>query len=68
MYRHDGTKNDAVLHVSQSETLLTKNVTRVGTAMNEALENQIKSLEEIFEKIKDSLLVRSYRELLSRWR
>ncbi|XP_017753185.1 PREDICTED: uncharacterized protein LOC108545882 [Eufriesea mexicana] len=51
---------------TESEAILTTEIIRTGTTMNEMLEKQIKSLEEIFDKIKDSLLVHSYRELLSR--
>lgn len=34
---------------------------------NEVLDKQIKSLEDVFNKIKDSLLVHTYREMFSRW-
>ncbi|KOC61449.1 hypothetical protein WH47_05053 [Habropoda laboriosa] len=52
---------------TESDAILTTEITRTGTPPpNEALEKQIRSLEEIFDKIKDSLLVRSYQELLLR--
>nr|XP_031828092.1 uncharacterized protein LOC116425046 [Nomia melanderi] len=51
---------------TESETMFTVEVRRASMASNGSLEKQIKSLEEIFDKVKESLLVRSYRELLSR--
>ncbi|CAD1470412.1 unnamed protein product [Heterotrigona itama] len=51
---------------TESEPILTRGIIRAGVASNEALEKQITSLEEIFGRVKDSLLVHSYRELLSR--
>ncbi|XP_060832891.1 synaptonemal complex protein 1 [Bombus pascuorum] len=51
---------------TESEEILTTEIIRSGTISNKALEKQISYLEEIFDKIKDSLLVHSYRELLSR--
>ncbi|CAK9829512.1 hypothetical protein ANTRET_LOCUS6833 [Anthophora retusa] len=51
---------------TESDAILTTDITRTGTSSNEALEKQITSLEEIFDKIKDSLLVRSFQELLLR--
>ncbi|XP_017893227.1 uncharacterized protein LOC108632883 [Ceratina calcarata] len=51
---------------TESEAILTTEITRVSNVSNEVLEKQIISLERIFEKIKDSLLVRSYQELLTR--
>ncbi|KAK9296352.1 hypothetical protein QLX08_009670 [Tetragonisca angustula] len=51
---------------TESEAILTAQVVRAGITSNEALEKQIRSLEEIFGRIKDSLLVHSYRELLLR--
>ncbi|XP_033183539.1 synaptonemal complex protein 1 [Bombus vosnesenskii] len=51
---------------TESEGILTTEIIRSGTTSNNALEKQISYLEGIFDKIKDSLLVHSYRELLSR--
>ncbi|XP_043248376.1 uncharacterized protein LOC122395110 [Colletes gigas] len=51
---------------TESETMFTVEITRAATASNLTIEKQIKSLEDIFDKVKESLLVRSYRELLSR--
>ncbi|XP_003708513.2 uncharacterized protein LOC100878388 isoform X2 [Megachile rotundata] len=51
---------------TESETIFTMDITRGTTATNATLEKQITHLEEVFEKVKESLLVRSYRELLSR--
>ncbi|XP_076248774.1 uncharacterized protein LOC143188423 [Calliopsis andreniformis] len=52
---------------TESETLFLMEITRgAATASNAMLEKQIRSLEEVFDKVKESLLVRSYRELLSR--
>ncbi|XP_076623261.1 uncharacterized protein LOC143342861 [Colletes latitarsis] len=51
---------------TESETMFTVEITRATTTSNVTIEKQIKSLEEIFDKVKESLLVRSYRELLSR--
>ncbi|XP_050600625.1 synaptonemal complex protein 1 [Bombus affinis] len=51
---------------TESEEILTTEIIRSGTTSNKALEKQISYLEGIFDKIKDSLLVHSYRELLSR--
>ena len=51
---------------TESETIFTMEITRGQTASNVTLEKQITTLEEIFDKVKESLLVRSYRELLSR--
>ncbi|XP_071873648.1 uncharacterized protein [Bombus fervidus] len=51
---------------TESEEMLTTEIIRSGTISNKALEKQISHLEGIFDKIKDSLLVHSYRELLSR--
>ncbi|KOX78514.1 hypothetical protein WN51_07921 [Melipona quadrifasciata] len=51
---------------TESEAILTTKVIRAGITSNEALEKQIRSLEQVFGRIKDSLLVHSYQELLSR--
>ncbi|XP_078044078.1 uncharacterized protein LOC144473765 [Augochlora pura] len=51
---------------TESETMFTMDVGRASMTANGALEKQIKSLEAIFQKVQESLLVRSYRELLSR--
>ncbi|KZC04667.1 PREDICTED: uncharacterized protein LOC107192980 [Dufourea novaeangliae] len=51
---------------TESETMFTMEVRRASIASNGSLEKQIKSLEGVFDKVKESLLVRSYRELLSR--
>ncbi|XP_076170847.1 uncharacterized protein LOC143148426 [Ptiloglossa arizonensis] len=51
---------------TESETMFTVEITRAAVASNATLEKQIKSLEKIFDKVKESLLVRSCRELLSR--
>ncbi|XP_054012938.1 uncharacterized protein LOC128894899 [Hylaeus anthracinus] len=51
---------------TESETMFTVGIARAANASNPTLEKQIKSLEKIFDKVKESLLVRSYRELLSR--
>ncbi|XP_020719488.1 synaptonemal complex protein 1 [Bombus terrestris] len=51
---------------TESEEILTTEIIRSGTTSNKALEKQISYLEGIFDKIKDSLLIHSYRELLSR--
>ncbi|XP_043587043.1 synaptonemal complex protein 1 [Bombus pyrosoma] len=51
---------------TESEGILTTEIIRSGTTSNKVLEKQISYLEGIFDKIKDSLLVHSYRELLSR--
>ncbi|KAF3422442.1 hypothetical protein E2986_05677 [Frieseomelitta varia] len=54
------------VYSQQSEAILTTEVIRAGITSNEALEKQIRSLEEIFGRIKNSLLVHSYQELLLR--
>lgn len=46
----------------QSVTIMKENVIK----SNEILDKQIKSLEDVFNKIKDSLLVHTYREMFSR--
>lgn len=58
---------ERVLYDLQSETMFTVEITRAAVASNATLEKQIKSLEKIFDKVKESLLVRSCRELLSRY-
>ncbi|XP_076764354.1 uncharacterized protein LOC143431473 [Xylocopa sonorina] len=51
---------------TESETIFAKEITRSRISSSNVLEKQIISLEGIFDRIKNSLLVRSYRELLSR--
>ncbi|XP_076286156.1 uncharacterized protein LOC143211913 [Lasioglossum baleicum] len=51
---------------TESETILTMQVRDASMAANESLERQVKSLEKVLQKVQESLLVRSYRELLSR--
>ncbi|CAL7943986.1 unnamed protein product [Xylocopa violacea] len=51
---------------TESETIFAKELASAKISSSNVLEKQIISLEEIFDKIKNSLLVRSYRELLSR--
>lgn len=46
----------------QSEMIMQETVIK----SNETLDKQIKSLEDVFNKIKDSLLVHTYREMFSR--
>ncbi|KAG9437500.1 synaptonemal complex protein 1 [Apis mellifera carnica] len=47
---------------TESETIMKETVIK----SNEILDKQIKSLEDVFNKIKDSLLVHTYREMFSR--
>lgn len=49
--------------VLQSNAIIKETVIK----SNEVLDKQIKSLEDVFNKIKDSLLVHTYREMFSRW-
>lgn len=54
------------MRVSQSEAIFSREVTHGATSSHAMFNKQIRSLEEVFDKVKESMLVRSYRELLSR--